>query len=94
MIEYSRLMNETIKNHDELPKLPIARYNTAISEQIFGHIPTFDEIRNKFDPDGKSHDITYQCCKCSTSQSCRCTKPKTLWIGICDKCSGGNMNFS
>ena len=51
---------------------------------------TFSEIRNKYDPDGKRHDLTLKCVKCGTTQTCRCSKPKRKFEGICDECSEKN----
>lgn len=49
---------------------------------------SFRELRNEHDPDGTKHDMTMQCVKCGTTESCRCSKPKRMFKGLCDKCAG------
>jgi hypothetical protein len=48
---------------------------------------SFKAIKNELDPEGKNHDLTLTCVKCGTTETCRCSKPKRKFQGICDKCS-------
>jgi hypothetical protein len=48
---------------------------------------SFKAIKNELDPDGKNHDLTLTCVKCGTTETCRCSKPKRKFQGVCDKCS-------
>ena len=48
---------------------------------------TFQDIRNELDPEGKNHDLTLTCVKCGTTETCRCSKPKRKFNGVCPKCS-------
>jgi hypothetical protein len=54
--------------------------------------PTFQEIRDQHDPDGKQHDLRLICVKCGTSETCRCSKPKRKFEGICRNCSATSLN--
>jgi hypothetical protein len=48
---------------------------------------TFKQIRDELDPDGKKHDLTLHCIKCNTTETCKCSKPKRKFDGICPECS-------
>lgn len=48
---------------------------------------TFQQIRDEHDPDGTKHDLTLTCIKCGAKHTCRCTKPKKEFKGICPDCS-------
>ena len=48
---------------------------------------TFRQIHEDEDPDGKGHDLFLKCTKCETSETCRCSKPKREFRGICDSCA-------
>jgi hypothetical protein len=50
-------------------------------------VKTFREIQNELDPERKHHDLTLTCVKCGTTQTCRCSKPKRKFNGICKKCA-------
>jgi CheY-like chemotaxis protein len=50
---------------------------------------SFDQIRSEEDPGGKSHDLRLTCIKCGASQTCRCSKPKREFKGLCAVCSSG-----
>lgn len=50
--------------------------------------PTWTEIQNKEDPKGLNHDLRLTCVACGNSQTCRCSKPKRLFEGICPSCEG------
>jgi len=52
---------------------------------------TFSEIREAEDPDGKNHDLRLVCVSCGTVQTCRCSKPKRTFFGICSECDGGDV---
>lgn len=57
---------------------------------------TWREIANREDPDGHNHDLRLICVKCNNAQTCRCSKPKREFKGICDECSkkaGGKMKI-
>lgn len=58
------------------------------SPELLKESKTFQQIMDDEDPDGKQHDLTLTCAKCGTTQSCRCSKPKRTFTGICPKCSG------
>lgn len=47
---------------------------------------TWNEIKNREDPNGKNHDLRLICVKCGNSCTCRCSKPKREFKGICDEC--------
>jgi Fe2+ or Zn2+ uptake regulation protein len=49
---------------------------------------TFFEIRREHDPDGMKHDLRLVCLKCGTTETCRCSKPKRTFEGICNDCAG------
>ena len=57
-------------------------------------IPTFREIREKEDPGGTNHDLRLICVKCGGSQTCRCTKPKREFKGVCPYCTGELERFN
>lgn len=48
---------------------------------------TFQQIQNEQDPDGTKHDLRLTCIKCGATQTCRCSKPKRKFNGICHNCS-------
>lgn len=48
---------------------------------------TWDQIRAEHDPDGKQHDLRLTCSRCGNSQTCRCSKPKKHFSGICPTCA-------
>jgi hypothetical protein len=50
-------------------------------------VKTFQQIRDEEDPKGQNHDLTLTCVKCGTTETCRCSKPKRKFKGICAKCS-------
>ena len=52
---------------------------------------TFNQIKNEQDPTGKNHDLRLTCVKCGTSETCKCSKPKRKFEGICYKCSGTDL---
>lgn len=47
---------------------------------------TFQEIRDTEDPDGTKHDLALHCIKCGTKHTCKCSKPKRRFNGICPDC--------
>lgn len=53
---------------------------------------TWQEIRDKEDPDGKNHDLELTCVSCGNSQTCRCSKPKRHFFGICPECENKPEN--
>ncbi len=55
--------------------------------KIANIVLTWKEIQDKEDPEGKNHDLHLTCIKCNNSRTCRCSKPKRKFEGICDKCS-------
>ena len=55
---------------------------------------TFQTIRDREDPNGMHHDLKLKCVKCGRTQTCRCSKPKRTFEGICDECSGMNKKAS
>lgn len=48
---------------------------------------TFQEIRDREDPQGKKHDLTLECVHCGTTQTCRCSAPKRKFKGCCESCA-------
>jgi len=48
---------------------------------------TFQEIKNEQDPNGTNHDLRLTCVKCGRSETCKCSKPKRKFNGICPCCS-------
>lgn len=62
-----------------------------IIESIIGEtLPSFQQIIDKYDPDGQKHDLTLTCVKCKKTQTCRCSAPKRKFEGICDECMDKN----
>ena len=55
-------------------------------------IPTFQEIRNQEDPNGLKHDLRLTCSACGTTRSCKCSKPKRAFYGLCENCSSSRLN--
>ena len=53
---------------------------------------TFRQIHEEEDPGGKGHDLFLKCTRCDASETCRCSKPKREFRGICDKCASGNSD--
>lgn len=66
--------------------LKVLPSNSVTEEQ------TFQQIQDKEDPDGKAHDLTLVCVKCGNTQSCRCSKPKREFKGVCNDCAGKSVN--
>lgn len=52
---------------------------------------TWDQIRNEEDPNGIHHDLRLICTKCRNESTCRCTKPKRVFYGICPDCTEKNI---
>lgn len=48
---------------------------------------TWKQIREEEDPTGKNHDLTLKCSECGASETCKCSKPKRTFEGICHKCA-------
>jgi hypothetical protein len=48
---------------------------------------TFQEIRDREDPKGVNHDLTMECVHCGRKSTCRCSKPKRLFKGVCESCA-------
>ena len=48
---------------------------------------TWEEIRTKEDPNGKNHDLRLICTICEGISTCRCSKPKREFRGICPLCA-------
>lgn len=55
---------------------------------------TFRQIKNEQDPDGTQHDLRIECIECGTSDTCRCSKPKRTFSGICPRCESGTPGRS
>ena len=53
---------------------------------------TFQEIRDREDPQGKKHDLTPECVHCGTTQTCRCSAPKRKFKGCCESCAKVKLN--
>ena len=66
---------------------PLVASESKRIEKNAGTERTFSQIRAEEDPDGKGHDLHMTCTRCHDSQTCRCSKPKREFHGICDKCS-------
>lgn len=66
----------------DFEKLPYESKKTASSSE-----KTWQQIQNEQDPDGTQHDLRLTCTRCSNTQTCRCTKPKREFKGICHECS-------
>lgn len=50
-------------------------------------LETFREIHDREDPDGTNHDLRLICIQCGDVQTCRCSKPKREFRGICHDCA-------
>ena len=57
-------------------------------------VKNWAEIRNENDPDGSHHDLRLTCVKCSNTSTCRCSKPKRTFEGLCYDCAGINYKGS
>lgn len=55
-------------------------------EEIERKYKTFNEIREKYDKQGKNHCLKLECAICGNIHTCRCRKKKILVKGICHKC--------
>lgn len=51
---------------------------------------TFSEIQKRYNDQGHNHHLRLKCVICGRTQTCRCSAPKTLEIGICYDCSEKN----
>lgn len=49
---------------------------------------TWKMIRDALDPDGSKHDLRLKCVKCGNEETCRCSKPKREFLGVCNDCAG------
>jgi hypothetical protein len=49
---------------------------------------SWKQIEDEQDPDGINHDLKLSCVKCNNQQTCRCSKPKKSFLGICPRCMG------
>jgi DNA-directed RNA polymerase subunit RPC12/RpoP len=47
---------------------------------------TFRMIRAALDDNEHRHHLRLTCCKCGGSETCRCSAPKTNYMGICERC--------
>ena len=47
---------------------------------------TWRMIEDIMDPDGKQHDLRLKCVRCGNEQTCRCSKSKRKFLGICNSC--------
>ena len=50
---------------------------------------SFREIEREAEEDGEHHHYRYHCVKCGTTETCRCSAPKTDINGICPLCEVG-----
>ena len=50
-------------------------------------VKTWAQIRNENDPDGKHHDLRLKCVKCGNTETCKCSKPKREFSGLCNDCA-------
>jgi hypothetical protein len=53
---------------------------------------TFFDIRNEEDPNGTNHDLRLICTKCGVTETCKCSKPKRKFYGVCHGCAGIGYN--
>lgn len=49
---------------------------------------SWKQIQNEEDPMGHNHDLRLTCVKCGNEETCRCSKPKRKFFGICGNCMG------
>jgi hypothetical protein len=77
----------TLEEDDVAKEHPHGRYAQQAGATPFETPLTFQEIRNREDPDGTHHDLALHCIKCGTKETCRCSKPKRRFEGICDECA-------
>lgn len=50
-------------------------------------IRTFNEIRDQYEKEGKRHCLRLHCAICNTTETCRCSAPKTDETGVCYDCA-------
>ena len=77
---------------NEVETNPYERWNSEMrkleeTDEDESSPKTFQEIRNEQDPNGINHDLTLVCVKCGDTDTCRCSKPKRKFKGICKDCS-------
>lgn len=69
--------------HDYIKSIKVNLINENLNEEY----KTFSEINKS---KGKNdHHLKLVCVKCGTTQTCRCSVPKTEINGICDTCATG-----
>jgi len=55
-------------------------------------IKNWHQIKHEQDPDGKKHDLRLICPKCNNTETCKCSKLKREFFGLCYKCAGIDYN--
>ncbi len=60
--------------------------------KIASSILTWAQIQDEEDPEGKNHDLKLICVKCANTRTCRCSKPKREFKGLCDECVSPNKD--
>jgi len=70
-----------LKDSHELPSNELELLSIPEDKRTWGM------IEKTLDPDGKNHDLTLECVKCGNKQTCRCSKPKRKFLGVCPNCS-------
>lgn len=81
--------NSCLKDSNDESKCLAIAYSVA--NKVDGKkasLESFFDIRNREDPNGINHDLRLTCAQCGTTQSCRCSKPKRNFVGLCESCAG------
>jgi hypothetical protein len=66
--------------------VPLVNGKALFQKTANATIKTWAKIRDEEDPEGKNHDLSLHCVECGESDTCKCSKPKRKFEGVCDKC--------
>lgn len=71
---------------DPIPKNNYFSLKEILNGGDTSNIQSFQQIRDTHDPKGLNHDLTLTCVKCGRKETCKCSKPKKEFKGICSDC--------
>jgi len=57
-----------------------------IRKMAQNNLKLFREIYKEYHDAGDDHHLKLTCAICQTTETCRCSAPKTEIVGICEKC--------
>ncbi len=81
--------NKCMEDGDESKCFAIAYSvaNKVDGKKASEGVESFSEIVDREDPNATNHDLHLICVECGTEQTCRCSKPKRDFYGLCNKCA-------